>query len=122
MLMVFIFRTSWPSCRTGKVEGTIGIGAREFAATILDLASVTKWALWHEGGRIRIHTHPRIKAAPYPVVTLHFLSPRFTTCHLICFYPMQAVKGFLGPLGLNTNSIQDTLVCVLSPPAPCSVD
>ena len=50
MLMVFICRTSWPSCRTGKVEGTIGCGAREFAATIPDLAntSVTEWALWHE--------------------------------------------------------------------------
>ena len=26
---------------------------------------------------------------------------------------MEAVKGFLGPLGLNTSSIQDTLVCIL---------
>jgi hypothetical protein len=28
---------------------------------------------------------------------------------------MEAVKGFLAPLGLNTSSIQDTLVCILSP-------
>ena len=27
---------------------------------------------------------------------------------------MEAVKGFFAPLGLNTNSIQDTLVCMLS--------
>jgi hypothetical protein len=27
---------------------------------------------------------------------------------------MEAVKGFLAPLGLNTSSIQDTLVCTLS--------
>jgi hypothetical protein len=26
---------------------------------------------------------------------------------------MDAVKGFLAPLGLNTSSIQDTLVCIL---------
>ena len=26
---------------------------------------------------------------------------------------MEAVKGFLGPLGLTTSSIQDTLVCTL---------
>jgi hypothetical protein len=26
---------------------------------------------------------------------------------------MEAVKGFLAPLGLNTSSIQDTLVCIL---------
>ena len=25
---------------------------------------------------------------------------------------MEAVKGFLAPLGLNTSSIQDTLVCI----------
>jgi hypothetical protein len=26
---------------------------------------------------------------------------------------MEAVKGFLAPLGFNTSSIQDTLVCIL---------
>jgi hypothetical protein len=26
---------------------------------------------------------------------------------------MEAVKGFLAPLGVNTSSIQDTLVCML---------
>jgi hypothetical protein len=26
---------------------------------------------------------------------------------------METFKGFLGPLGLNTSSIQDTLVCIL---------
>jgi hypothetical protein len=28
---------------------------------------------------------------------------------------MEAVKGFLAPLGLNTSSIHDTLVCILYP-------
>ena len=46
-----------------------------------------------------------------------FLSPRFTARHT--YMNMEAVKGFLAPLGLNTSSIQDTLVCILcSFPAP----
>jgi hypothetical protein len=40
-----------------------------------------------------------------------FLSPRFTARHT-CMN-METVKGFLSPLGLNTSSIQDTLVCIL---------
>jgi len=40
-----------------------------------------------------------------------FLSPRFTARHTRM--NMDAVKGFLAPLGLNTSSIQDTLVCTL---------
>lgn len=40
-----------------------------------------------------------------------FLSPRFTARHTRM--NMEAVKGFLAPLGLNTSSIQDTLVCIL---------
>ena len=53
----------------------------------------------------------RIKAAPYPVVTVHF-SPPDSPAPSYLILPMDTVKGFLGPLGLNTSSIQDTLVCV----------
>ena len=34
---------------------------------------------------------------------------------------MEAVKGFLAPLGLNTSSIQDTVVCIFRP-VPFSSD
>src|ERR1700679_2883198 len=40
-----------------------------------------------------------------------FSPPRFTAHHT-CMN-MEAVKGFLAPLGLNTSSIQDTLVCIV---------
>lgn len=49
-----------------------------------------------------------IKGAPLPRLPPPAIHPD----HHICL-DMEAVKGFLAPLGLNVDSIQDTLVCIL---------
>ena len=79
--------------------------------------AATKWdRVGHHLGRLVGASHeafnkshiktPHTPSSPYIFLPLiHLL--RHTCMN------MEAVKGFLAPLGLNTNSIQDTLVCLL---------
>ena len=93
----------WSSYGTG-MGGTIGCVKRAVAAI---------WARMHfrvVGGRLVAKCSSRLYKSPLPHLQRAFFSPpRFTARHT-CMN-MEAVKGFLAPLGLNTSSIQDTLVC-----------
>ena len=48
---------------------------------------------------------------PHTPSSLYIFLPLIHLLRHTCMN-MEAVKGFLTPLGLNTNSIQDTLVCL----------